>query len=122
MTERLGGASGGRDASAPLNQMSMVYYNNLLSMPLTLGLMLLRGELRGFWGQAALYQVGQVGVDGVLTPQVAPTCMCDATPPIAIHRLRVLLPRTHSRHSRRWRCWAASLARCSASAASGLCR
>lgn len=39
----------------PLNQMSMVYYNNMLSVPLTMLLVLVRGEFIGFWGQQALY-------------------------------------------------------------------
>ncbi|WIA14498.1 hypothetical protein OEZ85_003019 [Tetradesmus obliquus] len=40
----------------PLNQMSMVYYNNMLSLPLTLLLVLLHAEFVGFWKQEALYQ------------------------------------------------------------------
>eukprot|EP00775_Hariotina_reticulata_P008997 gene8997-9170_t len=39
----------------PLNQLSMVYYNNILSLPLTLLLVVLRGEHVGFWQQQALY-------------------------------------------------------------------
>lgn len=39
----------------PLNQLSMVYYNNMLSLPLTLLLVLLRVEFVGFWQQKALY-------------------------------------------------------------------
>ncbi|KAF8061338.1 GONST1 [Scenedesmus sp. PABB004] len=42
----------------PLNQMSMVYYNNLLSLPLIGLLVLMRAELSGFWGQPALYDRG----------------------------------------------------------------
>jgi GDP-mannose transporter len=53
VTERVSGAT---HDHRPLNQLSMVYYNNLLSMPLTLGLVLVTGELRGFWGQGALYE------------------------------------------------------------------
>lgn len=40
----------------PLNQLSMVYYNNMLSLPLTLLLVVLHGEFIGFWQQKALYQ------------------------------------------------------------------
>eukprot|EP00878_Enallax_costatus_P027595 GHUV01029727.1.p1 GENE.GHUV01029727.1~~GHUV01029727.1.p1 ORF type:complete len:378 (+),score=84.17 GHUV01029727.1:231-1364(+) len=39
----------------PLNQLSMVYYNNMLSLPLTVLLVLLRAEFVGFWQQKALY-------------------------------------------------------------------
>lgn len=39
----------------PLNQMSMVYYNNMLSLPLTVMLVLLKGEIAGFRQQKALY-------------------------------------------------------------------
>lgn len=53
VTERVSGAS---PAHKPLNQMSMVYYNNLLSIPLTLLLVVIRGEFLGFWKQQALYQ------------------------------------------------------------------
>jgi GDP-mannose transporter len=53
VTERVSNA---RHDHKPLNQLSMVYYNNLLSIPLTVLLLLVRGELWGFWKQKALYQ------------------------------------------------------------------
>lgn len=53
VTERVSSAT---HDHKPLNQLSMVYYNNMLSIPLTLLLVLLRGELWGFWQQQSLYQ------------------------------------------------------------------
>jgi len=53
VTERVSNAT---HDHKPINQMSMVYYNNMLSIPLTLLLVLLRGELVGFGQQQALYQ------------------------------------------------------------------
>ena len=53
VTERVSSAT---PEHKPLNQMSMCYYNNMLSIPLTLVLVLLHGEVWGFWQQQALYQ------------------------------------------------------------------
>jgi GDP-mannose transporter len=53
VTERVSSAAHGH---RPLNQMSMCYYNNMLSIPLTLLLALVHGEFLGFWLQEALYQ------------------------------------------------------------------
>jgi GDP-mannose transporter len=53
VTERVSNAT---HDHKPLNQMSMVYYNNMLSIPLTIVLVLLHGEMWGFWRQQALYQ------------------------------------------------------------------
>lgn len=55
VTERLSVGGGER---RPLNQLSMVYYNNALSLPLTAALVIVSGELRGFWAQPAIYDRG----------------------------------------------------------------
>eukprot|EP00879_Flechtneria_rotunda_P011841 GHRR01012368.1.p1 GENE.GHRR01012368.1~~GHRR01012368.1.p1 ORF type:complete len:371 (+),score=80.22 GHRR01012368.1:574-1686(+) len=52
VTERVSSAT---HDHKPLNQLSMVYYNNMLSVPLTLVLVLVRAEFLGFWDQKALY-------------------------------------------------------------------
>ena len=62
MTDRLtsgappapGGAPAAPGARGRVNELSMSYYNNLLSLPLALILMLLSGELLTFWRERAL--------------------------------------------------------------------